>query len=340
MPVLARRLFNRYRPSQFSYAETVDGSTWACTDLGGFRRPLPRFNGLEGIVVMEDRSPEFFLSFRGYVPDAPTHLNRHGPLRSWSTQRDLKDLVAALRGQGIKVAFGFWNYGGWWWSRHFAWLRGHPELRRVRWSSDLYPFVRLPREGMEYAEYIGQQYGALAEVFGFDGLMLGDGLCGFRTILDPDMYADQEYSIPEWTRFYQTITGLVHRSGGLLLAYDQMGAGYPEARLHGVDYGDLARAGLDILVYQSYPQAWGDYWLGAYPDRFDLRASAEHLATITPVVSGGGTRMLYTVELGDSVEQWVANPGDTRRQIARLDPMAGGRFLVWANDLFAHLPVR
>jgi hypothetical protein len=338
--VLAGRLFNRYRHPQFSYAAIVDGRSWACTDLGAFRRPLPLFNRLEGVVVMEDRSPTFFLSFHGYTPDAPTDLNRHGPLRRWSTQRDLKDLVAGLHEQGIKVAIGFWNYGGWWFSRNFAWLRGHPELRRVRWSSDLYPFVRLRQEGVEYAEYIGGQYASLAETFRFDGLMLADGLCGFGTIVDPDMYADQEDAIPRWTRFYQTVAGLVHQSGGILLAYDHMGAGYLEARRHGVDYRDLARAGLDVLVYQSYPQAWGNYWLGAYRDRFDLRACAENLATIAPVLSGIHTRVLYTVELGDSVEKWAASPEATQHQIARLDPMAGGRFLVWANDLFAHLPVR
>jgi len=43
--------------------------------------------------------------------------------------------------------------------------------------------------------------------------------------------------------------------------------------------------------------------------------------------------VLYTVELGDSVERWWADPAATVEQMRALDPLAGGRFLVWANDL-------
>lgn len=334
---LVRRTFRRHRPSNLSLWGVADGRTWACTDLGGFPRPLPRLAPLEGVVIMEDRDPRFFFSFAGYEAPRPTMLNRHGPLAGWSTQQDLRTLVAGLHDQGIKAAIGVWNYGGWALHRRPAWLRAHRELRHMAMSSQLYPFVRLRPEGVTYAEYIGGQFVRLRAAFGFDGLMLGDGFCGFGSIWDPDLYADRAATVPDWTAFYRTVAGAVHGAGGMLLAYDQMGMPADEARAHGAGYSELARVGLDVLVYQSYPQAWAGFWLESYRSRFDLAANVRNLATITAAVAGTGTRVLYTLELGDSVERWWADPARTVEQMRALDPLAGGRFLVWANDLIAQL---
>lgn len=323
------------RLPQFSYERIVRGRTWACADMGAFARPLPRLAGLEGIVLMEDRHPQFFLSFEAYEPSADTRLNRHGPLHTWVTQQDLRELVAGLRGQGIRVVVGFWSYGSSWPFPQIRWLREHPELRRVPGSSDLYPFVRLERERISYAAYIARQYQRLAAAFGFDGLMLGDGLCGIGTIRNPDRYRDQAHTIPQWADLYRTIASAVHASSGLLLAYDHMGLSAAEARQHGADYRVLADAGLDVLIFQSYPHAWGDYWLAAYRSRFDLEASAKNLATVKAAVSGTRAQLIYTLELNDSVEGWAADPGGPEAQAAALDPMADGRLLVWANDVLA-----
>ncbi len=284
---------------------------------------------------MEDRDPRFFLSFAGYEATTLTGLNRHGPIRAGATHADLRALVTQLHAQAIKVAIGFWNYGGWMFHRRPAWVRAHPELRHLALSSQLYPFVVLQPEGVTYAEYIGRQYERLREAFGFDGLMLGDGFCGFASIWDPDRYSDLTNTIPEWTGLYRVIAQAVHRTGGLLLAYDQMGVSAAEARGHGVDYRELADAGLDILVYQSYPQAWAGFWLETYRTRFDLAANIRNIATVTEVVSGTHLRVLYTLELGDSVERWWADSHRTMEQMKALDSLAAGRFLVWANDLVA-----
>ena len=332
---LVRRTFRRHRPSSLSLRDAAGARTWACTDLGAFPRPLPRLDGLEGIVIMEDRDPRFFLSFAGYEAGRRAPLNRHGPLRAWATHEDLRTLIGQLRGQGLKVAIGVWNYGGWVFHQRPAWVRAHPELRHMALSSQLYPFVRLRSEDVTYAEYIGRQYERLRDAFGFDGLMLGDGFCGFSSIWDPDRYDDLAGTAPEWTAFYRTVAGAVHGAGGVLLAYDQMGMSADEALGHGVDYRDLAGAGLDVLVYQSYPQAWAGFWLDTYRTRFDLAANVRNIATVTAAVAGTGTRVLYTVELGDSVERWWADPAATVEQMRALDPLAGGRFLVWANDLVA-----
>lgn len=334
---LLRRTFRRYRPCSLSLAQVVDRRTWACVDLGAFPRPLPRLDGLEGVVIMEDRDPRFFLSFSEYEPGRDTTLNRHGPLRRWRTHEDLRTLVAQLHGQHLRVAIGVWNYGGWLFHRRPPWVRAHPELRHLALSSQLFPFVRLRPEDMTYAEYIGRQYARLREAFDFDGLMLGDGFSGFGSIWDPDRYDDLARTVPEWTALYRTVAGAVHRLGGVLLAYDQMGMAAGEARRHGVDYREIGGAGLDVLVYQSYPQAWAGFWLETYRSRFDLAANVRNLATVTSAAAGTGLRVLYTVELGDSVERWSADPARTAEQVAALDPLAGGRFLVWANDLVAQL---
>jgi hypothetical protein len=52
---------------------------------------------------------------------------------------------------------------------------------------------------------------------------------------------------------------------------------------------------------------------------------------VNAVLASTGTRVLYTLELGDSVERWWADSRRTLEQMTALDPMAGGRFLVWAN---------
>jgi hypothetical protein len=333
--VIVSRLSWRRQPPVLPYDEVVRGSAWACTDPGAFPRPLPPLPGVEGVVIMEDRHPQFFLSFQEFAQDAPTGLNRHGPLDDWRTQRDLRELVSGLQAQGIRVAIGFWNYGAWWPLPASPWLRAHPELRRVSGSSDLDPFVRIHPEGITYAEYIARQYERLRAAFGFDGLMLGDGFCGYGSFVAPDRHADREDSIPRWTEFYRTIAARVHRDGGLLLAYDRMGFPYAEARRHGADYRALAEAGLDVLVYQSYPQAWGGFWLTEHGDRFGLEACAANLATVRDAVRGTAARVFYTVELGDSVERWKVRADATRRECSALDPLANGRFLVWANDMFA-----
>ena len=334
---LWRRMVQRHRPSSLSFAQVVNRRSWACADLGAFRRPLPGLDGLDGVVIMEDRDPAFFLSFRDYTPGEDTRLNRHGPLHAWSTQQDLRDLVSLLHSQRIKVAIGFWNYGGWLFHRRPRWLREHRELTHLPLSSHLYPFVRLQPEGMDYSDYIAHQYERLRGAFGFDGLMLGDGLCGFGSIWDPDLYRDREGTIPQWTHLYEVIADAVHRTQGVLLAYDQMGFSLSEAREHGVEYRALARAGLDVLVYQSYPQAWGGFWLEEYRSRFDLNANIQNLLTIKTALAGTNTHVLYTLELGDSVERWRADPRQTATQRDTLDPLADGRFLVWANDIIACL---
>jgi hypothetical protein len=338
MRALVRRTFRRHRPSRLSLRDVANGRTWACADLGAFPRPLGGLDGLEGIVIMEDRDPRFFLSFAGYDAGRDTTLDRHGPLRAWTTHEDLRALVALLRAQGLKVAIGVWNYGGWVFHRRPAWVRAHPELRHLPLSSQLYPFVRLRPEGVTYAEYIGCQYERLRAAFGFDGLMLADGFCGFSSIWDPDAYRGRAATAPEWTAFYRTVAAAVHGAGGVLLAYDQMGLPAGEALGHGADYRALAEAGLDVLVYQSYPQAWAGFWLDTYRARFDLAANVRNIATVTAAVSGTGLRVVYTVELGDSVERWWADAADTAAQMRALDPLAGGRFLVWANDLIAAVP--
>jgi hypothetical protein len=338
--ILSAKLFgNLFRPT-FSYQSVVSPRSWACVDLGAFQRPLQDLAGLSGVVLMEDRDPDFFLSFTHYLPWADTLLVRHGPLSHFRTHLDLKGLVKELHEQGINVVLGFWNYTG----RGLGHLskalffRQHPEFFRVSQSSDVYPFVTVQPEGVSYAEYIGHQYQKLAETFGFDGLMLGDGMSGFRSFMHPDLYRDKEDTVPLWTEFYATIARTVHRTGGTLFAYDCMGYAAAEARHHGIDYKEVAQAGLDVLVYQSYPQAWGEYWLSRFADRYDLSANLINIKTVRKALAGTKTKILYTVELGDSVEQWWGNPDRTAKQIELLDPLSDGRFLVWGNDLFAALP--
>ena len=75
-----------------------------------------------------------------------------------------------------------------------------------------------------------------------------------------------------------------------------------------------------------------------YRSRFDLQANVRNLATVKDALAGTNVKVFYTLELGDSVERWRAEPERTRAQMGMLDGLADGRFLVWGNDIIAQRP--
>ncbi|MFN7088680.1 MAG: hypothetical protein ACK4NX_02605, partial [Candidatus Paceibacteria bacterium] len=85
------------------------------------------------------------------------------------------------------------------------------------------------------------------------------------------------------------------------------------------------------------PQAWGEYWLARYRDIYNLDNLERNLASIKKALSGTNTKILYSLELNDSVEGWRGELQKTRKQAKLHDPISDGRFLVWANDLFAQI---
>lgn len=321
----------------FSYGEVVGGEVFAMTDLGAYRKPLQDLPGIRGVVIMEDRFPEFFLSYEHFKPREDAMRNRHGPLQEYRTHEDIRMLVSALKERGITVLIGFWNYFGWRsvFPRRPRWFRSHPEVRPIPGSSDIDPFFILKREGMSYAASIGFQYKKLKEDFRFDGLFLGDGFAGYRSFTNLSRYRDRAATAPKWQELYRTIATAVHGAGGLLFSYDCMGLSYEEAKLHGADYRLLSDAGLDYLVFQAYPQAWGEYWMAREKERFTLQGLARNFTSVAHALKGTRTRLLYTVELRDRVEGWHGDPVKTKKAIAVFDPIADGRVLVWANDLFS-----
>jgi len=172
-----------------------------CADLGAFNpikddcalgKFLDNSRGLlDKVVIMEDREPNFFLTYReddsSVVP-----MNRHGPRDDVWKQRDLKRLVDSFHENGIEVLIGFWVH-------ECKWIdERHPELlmRRstgslwrdpVAHSADFNPLKGLSRdlefgieEGSSFSEYALSQYRGLEANFGFDGLFIGDGGMGFR----------------------------------------------------------------------------------------------------------------------------------------------------------------
>ena len=169
------RRFAKGGAPQFGFSDIhASASSIACVDLGAFERKIPHLAPLEAVVIMEDRLPEFFLDYKGYNPEANTHLNRHGPKKVLKTHADLKRLIVQLHEQGIGVFMGFWGqYKGILGESTF-WLKRHPEVRPLdSRSSDLNPLVHLHGEAMNFADYISLQYQKLAHDFDFDGLFFG-----------------------------------------------------------------------------------------------------------------------------------------------------------------------
>ncbi|MDP2909618.1 MAG: hypothetical protein Q8N69_00920 [bacterium] len=337
--LLRRYQMKRRNEGPFSLEEILRASplpTAALVDLGAFKKPLQRIpDGIDKIVLMEDRRPEFFLGFEEYEPEKIVPLNRQ-PIREKWTQAELAELVRQLHSQGKKVLIGFWGFWADGVSRKpTAWMAKHPELRPLkRGESDIgNPFATLQPEGITFAEYIALQYQKLYNAFHFNGTFLGDGLCGRRSLWHPELYCDQAYNAIIWSLFYATVAEKVHATGGQLWAYDCMGLSNREALLHGADYNLLAKAGLDVLGFQSY-SAWSEYL--KVPRKYGLYQDMVNMATVETNLSGTPTQLYYSLEMGDSVEGWHPLHRTTRRQMKILDPIADGRLLVWANELFAN----
>ncbi len=313
--------------------------TVALTDLGAFRYPLQKLpSEIETVVIMEDRRPEFFLSFRKYHFFDIVPLNRHGPFKAKWNQGDLKQLVQDLHRQGKKVIIGFWAFWGDGISKPTSWLKEHPELKHRRWTeSDIGdPFTILVPEVITFAQHIAEQYQKLHEAFGFDGLFLGDGLMGFRDFWNPELYRDQWRRTMDFAEFYRTIATAVHGTGGELWAYDCMGFDYEEAIRHGADYSLLATAKLDKLVFQSYKAAWVD--LFRIRGKTGLTQDVDSMKTIREAMEGQECRLYHTLGVGDIVEGWYPRHQDLQDQMRMLDPHSDGRVVVWANGLLANLP--
>lgn len=325
----------------FPYAEIAADrlETAACVDLGAFRKPLPDLGVIKTIVIMEDRLPEFFLSFWDYEPNKIVPLNRHGPAKDYITQKDLRLLIQELHNQKKKVIIGFWGY----WGidlihKPTGWLRAHPELRSRRLDeTDIgNPFVTLLPERITLTEYIARQYEKLHRVFGFDGLFLGDGLSGYRYVQNPARYRDKEKSCQQWAEFYRVIAEAVHKTGGKLWAYDCLGLNYQEARLHGADYRLLVEAGLNVLVFQSYPTAWVKYF--RVQGKTGLNQDLENFKSIKQALVGRtNIEFCYPLELGDSVEGWWPKHKATRAQMKTFAPIADGKLLIWGNGTISSM---
>jgi hypothetical protein len=348
---LLRWVLMRLKPKEgvFPFKEIREDSlpTAVCVDLGAFRKPLPNLSilGVKIVVVMEDRRPRVFLGHNGYKPEEIMPLNRHkGPAHDYKTQADLRELVQELHKQGIKVLIGFWGF----WadglsSKPSPWLQKHPELApRIRGECDIgNPFAILKKEGISFAEYIAEQYRKLHHDFGFDGLFLGDGLCGFRDFMHLEKYAYLDDSGLEdlWAVFYHIIAKTVHDLGGELWAYDCMGFSLLAALSHGVSYGLLSKAGLDVLVFQTYPTAWGRRYFKV-SGKTGLSKDFANFLSVKSAIRESTTRLFYSLEMGDSREGWRPSWECTRTQMNVFRDYADGKLIVWGNELVASLSAR
>jgi len=315
--------------------------SFACADLGAFNligKNKIKNTGIKAVVIMEDRLPDFFIGYNKYISNQDTTLNRHGPFKILSTQADLKALVDELHQQEIKVFLGFW---GQIMDPHkkccHHWLDQHKNLWRLHQENknnyDLDPLIELELEKISFAQFIIDQFKKLKKDFDFDGLFLGDGLNGYRIFKNPTLYEDQEHRQNDWTEFYKQIASQLHQINCQLLAYDCLGLPPEKAILHGSNYLAQAEAGLDYLIVQTYPTAWGKKWLKSFSG-YDFKSSLNTLKKTKEKLSQSNCQVFYTLEMGDSVEGWNNSYWTTRKQLKKYQPFANGKLLVWANNLF------
>ena len=196
------------------------------------------------VVLMEDRQPDFFLTYDGFNPDSYTRLNRHGPYRSsHPTQRDLCSFVEHIQDAGVKVLYGFWPHENRWVSRR------HPEIlltdsagsiwHTADYSADFNPLLEFEldddyygiQRGDRFADFACKQYDRLSSDFGFDGLFVGDGGMGFRVFGNDSIGVNRyDYSKQSLARFTQSQFFCSHGDGSSCLL-DMGKEGYAPSRL-------------------------------------------------------------------------------------------------------------
>lgn len=155
------------------------------------------------------------------------------------------------------------------------------------------------------------------------------------------------WNTDRWTAYYREMADAIHKTGGVLAAYNVMNYDPTLARLHGVDYRAIAEAGLDILVFQAYDYAWGPLgpfgFLGITKKDLSTNLAAllrtrAHVGYDTPM------QIVVTVETEDEVETWNAPVAHTLGETyaygnaAALDGSewrraADGAFIVWGNSV-------
>ncbi len=380
----------------------------ACVDLGAFDPTLPDCGVkafvqrskrlLDWVCIMEDRRPDFYLTYRGTEDSVP--LNRHGPnMQAWRPL-DMKRLIKFLHLYGLTVQLGFWVHESQWVDER------HPELLMMRstgswWrdniarSADINPLKRMRgdkeygiEEGQRFYEYALSQYKKLQRDFEFDGLFIGDGGMGFREFGDDrrglkffdyseawlDEFVKSKYykphencaiieagfatvkardiwtvhwndwvkfNVERWTEFYRYMAHGVHATGGKLSAYNAMNYGPIIALLHGVDYRQIAEAGLDYLIFQTYDYAWGPLKFEMVnkdisTNLFELRA--------TKAFVDNKTKVFFTTEIGDRVEGWKCPIAHTLGEVymygynnyfngSKWTAASDGSFIVWGNHV-------
>lgn len=325
-----------------SFAPLVDLGVFDLTKLRNGTLNLDALTelGTKEIVIMEDRSPKFFLNYDGYKKDGEVPLNRHGNTEQKWQMEDLKKLVDLLHQKNIKVVIGFWGNTGD--KDNNPFVRDNWENLKpvVPTSDDVNPlsFVKSRKEkGKEipFADYVTGQYQDLKRDFGFDGLFLGDGLMGFRSFLDPDGPYDFSEITPLWTDFYKRVYGGVKRAGknDTLWAYDCMANGAHKARRNGLDLQAITPY-VDNYIFQSYGNdAWGSDYMNL--PGYDVNRDAYELATLPEALKA---KARYSVGLGDSVEQWKGKKSNIKAKHALLrDNARKGTLGVWSNDMLKGL---
>ena len=168
---------------------------------------------LNFVVLMEDRQPDFFLTYDKYDPDAFVMLNKHGPFQYYPNQSDLKSFVRAFNEKGVNVFYGFWIHENRWvYERHPELLLIDETGKRSHnndFNSDFNPLSQLEKDsdysinnGQQFVNYICRQYSKLSADFGFNGLFIGDGGMGFRRFGEEDDDDDDNNNYSKAVRYY------------------------------------------------------------------------------------------------------------------------------------------
>lgn len=348
-----------------SILERKGVETTALVDLGAFSKEHMetqcselKDKGIERIVLMEDRNPLFFLNFQEFDPECEVPLNRHGPHHQKWSQKDLLELVRIAHKHELEVVIGFWCNYTFLDQKVRKKLRGHRDNDFIQNNEDalapvlvdtddmnIYCMVEYQGKKMKFAEAIAHQYEKLVDVFGFDGLFIGDGGMGFRNFLHLDNDPNFSFMCEATYDFYKVLHTAVKKKKGLLFAYDCNGYSYEEAVKRGVDYRWLLganpqkKAVLDVLVLQMYPEAWGRYM--RVPGRLDIMKVKDAMHSVLEATQGLPGLCSISLEIGDTVEGWRASRKQLVEQVTYFDRLSTCYTFetlgVWMNDWVADL---
>jgi hypothetical protein len=257
--------------------------------------PLLNGDGDVGVLINPSWLIDFVVEFNG-------DLNQRLPFNSskfkrWNenTYGDFYKLIQALKNEAAKrnienfkvgvfmtakdkmvggdAENGIYDLYGKWSARHPEAFTKGVVIPHQKLKADNYKYASMPlgiKEGTSFAQFFGQQWGAVSKALQLDIINLRDSFAGtkcysrggvFGRKSSPDPAKNQEW-IDGYLELYREVKTANPKA--IVMGYSSGASAVGEFRVNTFDLEKLVADGyIDVFVSQSWAGAWEEWWLHA-----------------------------------------------------------------------------